>query len=100
MLGVRHYKNCAVDLWCGEPRDFITDLSITSWTLTPDLAGKHVGVEVSPSDDASQIMETLKTDLDGTNSRPRRVSFLTPDLEHYKKLQAALFACFPEADDE
>ena len=100
MLGVRHYRGCAVDLWCGDSDEFVVDTQLPHWEMSDTYAGKHIGVLVADTKDPDALFKQLKQDLDDAKQIPRRISIITPELQVYKQLQDALFTCFPEGADD
>lgn len=109
MLGIRHYKKTAVDLWQGDSRFFVSDFAIAvppEWARADFAAGlakaparSHVVLTFSGNlaNEPQRIMGFLKDTLDQEEgARLRRITFVLNSLEQYQGYQQALFAVFPD----
>lgn len=99
MLGVRHYHGCAIDLWCGDPNQFVADVHETDVFKVLNNIGMHVAFV--PQDEAEPyvIFEHFKSIIPQLEFLPRRITLIFRDLTRYKSFQAILFDAFPELDD-
>lgn len=115
MLGLRHYRNTAVDLWQGEAADFVcdgrfvldgADFGGQLATVLEQFPRGHVTLTTlgSPAEmteeGASKLMQHLKSFLDAQSpGAMRRLTFVLHTLPLYKVFQEQLFATFPEPDE-
>ena len=108
MLGLRHFKQTAIDLWQGEAKDFAADLTILVETWKPKyledfaISGKrHMSLIIADrSIEPAALFDQLKNFIDhgGKNNLVgRRISLILASLEAYDAFQEALFRIFPEA---
>ncbi len=103
MLGIRRVGNVAVDLWQGDPSDFVCDvtLSVDSilhlrsqlWQLDAKSGCQHLVILPHSSKDAVefvQAVEALESHLE--LAAVERITFILGDLASYKVFQDALMA--------
>ena len=128
MLGIRHYKNTAIDLYSGEMRWFYSDIAVVpnvvdyapvadrvlelplcvpedtaSWIqealVWASLQGlRHVAIACLGSPVATMQAVKAHIDLESPSSL-RRITFVLPDLQVYGQFQEALFRTFPEGEN-
>ncbi len=123
MLGIRHYKNTAIDLFSGEMRWFYSELAVvpnvaqyapvservlelpagplegwfneaTEWASKQ--GGHHLAIAGIGSPDV--LLGALKNRIDAGGLRVERVTFVVSDLNIYEQYQKALFSIFPEGE--
>jgi hypothetical protein len=99
MLGIRHYRGCAVDLWCGDPNEFVADRHRSHCYELAALAGQHLAIAIGDSEMPDVIFARLLAEL-LVDPIPRRVTLILPSLARYKEFQAALFEKIPELTHE
>jgi|GEM_PF-1234267 len=117
MLGLRKINGCQIDLWCGDPADFVTDSRLVinklpdefsnsiSTSLT-DATGRHCGVVIKQnSADLQRIqLKRVFTDIELLTKKSgqplQRLTFIFSELEAYKVFQRAFFAYFPDQFSE
>ena len=116
MLGLRHYRKTAVDLWQGDAAEFVCDgrfvLDAADFvgqlaTMLKQFPRGHVtltslGSSAELTDEGScKLMQQLKNFLDVHDpSAMRRITFVLHTLAVYKVFQEQLFAIFPEPDED
>jgi hypothetical protein len=126
MLGIRHFKHCAIDLWVGEASIFETDRQIM-WppeiTENPLLTTKrHLSLVLTNHNqiDCKNFFETICRWVENTqNFAPStgqnkegahfegkdrfiskinyRITVICPSLEIYFEIQSGFFKFFPES---
>ncbi len=107
MLGIRKFCGTAIDLWCGDPRDFAVDKYYPD--LPADIAAvvnnglDHISILADSCEPESflKMLKTLKDELstrDASAKKLRRLTFIVTDIDYYKPLQSQLFELFSEED--
>ena len=96
MLGIRHFRGCAVDLWCGDPREFACDVRLTELDEMVNHPKLHIGVQAGFADAAWWQALVGLLERAATGCLPRRVTIFALDPDHYQLLQKQLFEYFPE----
>ena len=123
MLGIAHHKHLTIDLWLGDPKDFVCDRLLGEKELltrfqalpcTPfpirwerDQAFDQQLLNLPPTDHlgilgegaiavhpAKDLLETLR-DHAGSLGHLRRISFIFASLEAYDPFQSQLSETFP-----
>jgi hypothetical protein len=117
MLGLRKINGSQIDLWCGDPADFVTESRLVFSTL-PDYfldalnhvilsqSGRHCGIEIKQNaaelqkTDLKQVFSSLETFTKKEGQPLRRLTFIFSDLDAYKAFQKAFFLYFPDQFSE
>ena len=113
-LGIRNLDGIAIDLWQGNPTDFVADsvvklAGIPPHKLTEVLQteisachGRHIKIEIPetiPIASSVSLMRHLRTTIveQGLAKKgTRRVTWILPTLDHYHTYQEQLFEVFPD----
>ena len=108
MLGIRRYRDTAIDLWCGSSSSFVADLHVSHLSDQLDRAKsrRHIAIgvyEVEHRPSAEQLGELMISIRQFVEDRlsesivAKRITLIADDLSHYETLQAYLYQYFDEA---
>ncbi len=101
MLGIRKYREIAVDLWLGSPASFVADAILGTEELAriSSLCNfRHLVLVPEAEDRPAEIFSELLLQLGSLSvgGKLRRVTLILEDKPRYQAFQTALFATFPE----
>lgn len=101
MLGIRHYKAVAIDLFVGPSAEFEADRLVSSEELASlgaDADKLHLKVEPENDTEIASSIKSVWLFLEKADKlKPRRISFILKNLDDYEKAQKLLFETFPES---